>query len=82
MAAGLLRSRLPRLAVDSAGLGALLGQPADPAAIELLRQRDVDIADHRATQVTRQACLAADLVLVMDREQRARLQALYPEVHG
>jgi protein-tyrosine phosphatase len=82
MAEGLLRSALPHLQVSSAGLGALVGMPADDTAIRILRERNVDIAGHRATQITRQACVAADLVLVMDHVQRMRIEELYPQVHG
>ncbi|RYF71441.1 MAG: low molecular weight phosphotyrosine protein phosphatase, partial [Comamonadaceae bacterium] len=63
-------------------LGALIGQPADPAAASLMQERGVDITAHRAAQITRQACVESDLIFVMDREQRSRLQQLYPEVHG
>lgn len=82
MAAGLLKSRLPELDVRSAGLGALVGQPADAAAIALMQEQDIDIGEHRAVQISRQACVDADLVLVMDGEQRSRLQQFYPEVQG
>lgn len=82
MATGLLAAALPRLRVRSAGLGALLGYPADQAAVQLMRERGVDIASHRAVQITRQMCVESDIVLVMEREQRERLQQLYPEVHG
>jgi protein-tyrosine phosphatase len=47
-----------------------------------MRGRGVDIEDHRARQITRKMCVDADLVLVMDGEQRRRLQDMYPEVCG
>ena len=68
--------------LDSAGLGALIGSPADPEAVRLMQTRDIDITAKRATQITRQMCLDADMVLVMDAEQRRRLEALYPQVRG
>lgn len=82
MAQGLLAARLPGWRVHSAGVDALVGAPADPIAIDLLRERGIDITPHRATQITRKMCLDADVVLVMDRDQRRRLQDLYPEACG
>jgi protein-tyrosine phosphatase len=82
MGAALFGARGPRLAARSAGLGALVGRPADEAAVRLMHARGVDITDHRATQLTRRMCLESDLVLVMDREQRKRVETLYPEACG
>ena len=82
MAQGLLASRLPAWQVRSAGLGALVGEPADDIAIRLLGERGLDITGHRAVQITRKMCLEADMVLVMSREQRRQLESLYPETCG
>jgi protein-tyrosine phosphatase len=82
MAEGLLREGLPALTVRSAGLGALVGFPADDTAVRLLEDRGVDISKHRAVQVSRQLCMEADLVLVMEQQQRSRLEMLYPQVRG
>jgi protein-tyrosine phosphatase len=82
MAEGLLAAALPAFRVRSAGLGALVGEPADKAAIQLMQDRGIDIGGHRALQVSRQLCVDSDIVLVMDRSQRQRLQGLYPEVRG
>jgi protein-tyrosine phosphatase len=77
-----LRDELPALVVRSAGLGALVGLPADDTAVRLLEDRGVDISKHRAVQVNRQLCMDADLVLVMEQQQRSRLEMLYPQVRG
>lgn len=82
MAAGLLATALPGVRVRSAGLNALVGEPAEETAVRLMQDRGVDIAPHRAMQINRQMCLDSDIVLVMEREQRQRLQELYPEVCG
>jgi protein-tyrosine phosphatase len=47
-----------------------------------MRERDIDIGAHRALQVTRAMCLESDVILVMDHEQRQRLQKMYPETCG
>lgn len=82
MAAALLEAALPGCRVVSAGLGALVGNPADEAAMALMRERGLDLRAHRAMQITRPMCLHSDIILVMEREQRDRLQRLYPEVCG
>lgn len=82
MAEGLLRTRLPGWRVGSAGLNAVIGAPADPIAIGLLKDRGISIESHRAVQITRKMCLDCDMVLVMERDQRRRLEDMYPEACG
>lgn len=82
MAQGLLAHALPGMQVRSAGLGALVGMPADETAVKLMRERGIDITAHRATQINRAMCLESDIVLVMDPEQRARVEGLYPQARG
>jgi protein-tyrosine phosphatase len=82
MAAALLAASLPGVRVASAGLNALVGRPADDTAIALMLERGLDLRGHRAAQITRPMCIHSDMVLVMEREQRDRVQALYPEVCG
>jgi protein-tyrosine phosphatase len=82
MAAALMSAALPDCRVISAGLGALVGKPADEAAVTLMRERGLDLRAHRAEQITRPMSLHSDIILVMEREQRERLQRLYPEVCG
>ncbi|RST54715.1 low molecular weight protein-tyrosine-phosphatase [Variovorax sp. DXTD-1] len=82
MAAGLLAAGLPHLRVVSAGTGALVGKPADAMAQRLMQQRGIDISAHVAQQVSQLLCRQADLILVMDMEQRRYLEATYPFVRG
>jgi protein-tyrosine phosphatase len=82
MAQGLLAAALPKTQVQSAGLGALVGMPADETAMRLMQSRSIDISEHRAVQINRQMCLESDMVLVMDLEQRKRIEELYPQVCG
>jgi len=82
MAEGLLAHALPQMQVRSAGLGALIGMPADEIAVRLMQERGIDITAHRATQINRQMCVQADIVLVMDTEQRQRLETMYPQACG
>ena len=82
MAQGLLADALPGMQVRSAGLGALVGMPADPTAVRLMQDRGIDISEHRALQLTRQMCLDSEIVLVMDTEQRQNVEELYPQSKG
>jgi protein-tyrosine phosphatase len=69
MAEGLLRTCLPAHELFSAGLSAPQGEPADPLAMALMRQMDIDISAHRARNVAVWMMREADLVLTMDSEQ-------------
>jgi protein-tyrosine phosphatase len=82
MAQGLMAAALPDANVRSAGLGALIGSPADETALRLMQARGIDISAHRAQQITRVMCLESDVVLVMDAEQRERLEQVYPQARG
>jgi protein-tyrosine phosphatase len=54
------------IAVESAGLGALVGHPASDYAVELMDEIGEDISGHRARQIHPDMVRAADLVLVME----------------
>lgn len=82
MAEGVLAAALPQWSVRSAGLNAFSGMPADETAVRLMRTRGIDIAPHRALQITRTLCAQAELVLVMTADQRKRLEETYPFACG
>ena len=83
LAEALLRQILPaRIRVESAGLTALGGMPADPEAQRLLAARGLDLSHHRGRQLTPAMALAADLILVMDERQKEDCQQLAPSVRG
>lgn len=82
MAEGLFRRAMPDRAVCSAGLGAMVGDPADPLAIQLMAERGIDIAPHRAQNLAGWMVMEADLILTMDREQTRTIQRLYPEARS
>jgi protein-tyrosine phosphatase len=82
MAAALLAARLDCVPVESAGLTALVGHQADPLAIDLMAERDVDIRPHRARQLVTWMAAAADLVLVMDRLQKQHLEERFAFLRG
>ncbi len=68
--------------VASAGLGALVGHPADEMAQELLLEQGIDISAHRARQLTSAMLRQADLVLVMEAEYKKAIESLDPCARG
>jgi protein-tyrosine phosphatase len=87
MAAALMRRMLEEeqgadVQVESAGIAALAGHPADAHARTLLADEGLDISAHRARQLSERMLLQADLVLVMDRLQRRAVYAVAPLARG
>jgi protein-tyrosine phosphatase len=82
LAEALLAREFPQRNVWSAGLGALVGEPADPISVLLAQEQGLDLSGHRAQQVTSAMCQQADLILVMEDHQRAELERRYPLVRG
>lgn len=82
VAAALLRARLPSPAIESAGLGALVGKGVEPTARELAEKEGLDVGSHRARQVTPEMVRWADLVLVMSERQRLAVAELHPASTG
>lgn len=70
------------LRVSSAGLHALVGNPADPLAVELLGRRGLDLSHHRARQLTAEMVLASDLVLAMNGTHQRLIESMLPAVRG
>ena len=82
IAAALLSHDLPRLNVTSAGTHALVGQGADPIALQLMDDRGLDIRTHIATLLTEAHVRSAQLILTMTRVQRGLIEANYPHARG
>jgi len=83
MAEALLRNATPdSVHVHSAGIGALVGYPADAAAIRLMHDRGMDITEHRARQLSLSMVRESDLILVMDASQQQHIQSKFPMVCG
>ena len=73
---------LPGMTVSSAGIGALVEQPAADYAVALMQERGLDIASHRARQLTAEMLHDADLVLVMEAGHRNVIDANEPTARG
>lgn len=68
--------------VSSAGLKALVGRPMDDHAMQILKERGIDAAEHRARQLNATMLREADLVLAMERDHLAVVSRLAPEASG
>lgn len=70
MAEGILRARLaevaPTVTVGSAGL-LFDGREAEPDTIRVMRKRGIDVAEHRARQISTDLLAEASLILGMER---------------
>ena len=64
---GLLKKHLPHLEVNSAGIKALVGRPADPNSIAVAAEENIDLSLHIAQQLTVELIDEHDLILVMER---------------
>ena len=78
----MLKQQLPEKTVWSAGLGALVGDPADPLSIEVASAHGLDLSGHRAQQVAAWMCQTADLILVMEQGHKIALEQKFPLVRG
>lgn len=68
--------------VGSAGIAALVDEPAADFAVELMRERGLDITQHRARQLTPELISVADLILVMESSQRRVIDSNEPTARG
>lgn len=78
----LLRSRAPGLVITSAGVGALVGKPADATATKVALRHGVSLDGHSARQFTPALGAAADLILVMEPGHRAQITREAPQISG
>lgn len=82
MAEALLRQALPGRNVKSAGLAALVGKGADPHSVTLMAEQGVDISGHVAQQISQTLVSEADVILVMDTEQKRYIENQYTGARG
>lgn len=73
---------LPEKKVSSAGLGALVGKPADVTATKVATQHGLSLEGHQGKQLTAAMCRDYDLILVMEKGHIDAVCRLAPEVRG
>ncbi|WP_201551143.1 MULTISPECIES: low molecular weight protein-tyrosine-phosphatase [unclassified Psychrobacter] len=82
MAEALLKQRFPNKTIDSAGVGALVGHPADPAALEIMSKQQIDITNHVAKQIDEQLAKKVDLIFTMSDGQTKWIEERWPFCRG
>lgn len=88
MAAGLMQHRLETDGLDgkyevrSVGTWAMEGVPAAPGARYVMAERGIDLTQHRARSIDREAVSAADLILVMTEVHREALVAEFVDARS
>ena len=63
MAEGLLQQAFPEKKIRSAGIGALIGYPADPYSVQIMEEQGIDIRSHRAQKLAGWMVSEADLIV-------------------
>ena len=82
MAEALLKQRFPNKNIDSAGVGALVGHSADPAALEIMAKQDIDITSHIAKQIDENLAKTADIIFTMSDGQTKWIEERWPFCRG
>jgi len=90
MAEGFLREaiaadphlRARGIEIRSAGIHGWDGSPASTLAVEVMRQREVEISGHRSQPMSEELAAWADLILTMTAAQRTWIQHAFPEADG
>ncbi|WP_296543190.1 low molecular weight protein-tyrosine-phosphatase [Rhodoferax sp.] len=82
LAQALLSQELPDHTVMSAGLGALIGQPADPLSVQIAAEHGLNIRAHRAQQISSFLCQKSGLILVMEQAHKDQLVQQFPLARG
>ena len=82
MAEALLKQRYPDKNIDSAGVGALVGHPADPAALAIMYAQQLDISSHVAKQIDEALAKKADLIFTMSDSQTKWIEERWPFCRG
>jgi protein-tyrosine phosphatase len=83
IAEALLRDALPpEITVESAGFNALVGFQAHPEVLGVMADQGIDVSGHRGRTLTPSMALAADLILVMDKQQKELCSRLVPSARG
>lgn len=80
MAEGLARQLLgPGVEVESAGLAAWGGDHANIKAIQVLKEKGIDITSHQARAVSRDILASADWIIPMTQAHERQLRDAFPE---
>ena len=78
----LLKKNHPNLHIESAGLSAMVGHPADDKAIACMDALNIDMRSHVAKQITAELIKRSDLILVMSSNQQKHIEQTWPFAKG
>jgi len=78
----LLKSLLPNKHIASAGVGALVGKPADKLACQVAKENGISLMGHQGRQLTSALCREFDLILVMEQGHINAVTNIAPEARG
>lgn len=78
----LLKKKHPNLHIESAGLSAMVGHPADDKAIACMDALNIDMRSHVAKQITAELIKKSDLILVMSSNQQKHIEQTWPFAKG
>ena len=84
MAEGILKfllkeNNIENINVSSAGLSAFEGQRANEKAIDVLKNKGIDIKNHRSRQLTEEIIKTSDLILTMTDSHKKLITNILPE---
>ena len=82
MAEYYLKVQHPTLNISSAGIAALVGNPADSKAIHCMDQVNIDMRTHVARQLNAELIKQNDLILVMSNNQQKHIEQTWPFAKG
>ena len=82
MAEALLKQRYPNKNINSAGVGALVGHPADPATLEIMNDQQLDVTNHVAKQIDESLAKKADIIFTMSDGQTKWIEERWPFCRG
>ncbi|WP_043970945.1 MULTISPECIES: low molecular weight protein-tyrosine-phosphatase [Acinetobacter] len=82
MAEYYLKVQHPTLNISSAGIAALVGNPADAKAIYCMDKLNIDMRSHIARQLNAELIKQNDLILVMSNNQQKHIEQTWPFAKG
>lgn len=82
IAAALLKEQYPQKSIDSAGLSAVVGNPVDPNAQEVMTPYSIDMSYHIAKQIDEDLVMTADLIFTMTEGQTKWIEERWPFCRG
>lgn len=78
----LLQRSFPNKKITSAGIAAVVGDPAHENSQWVAEKNNLSLAGHRARQLTSNICAEQDLILVMEKPHIEAVCRIAPEVRG